>query len=426
MALRGVTADTATGALPGVVEGRVREVVAEAIPDLESPIGAALSATIDEVVVPLRAEFAGLSLGVGMVSFTDSLGSYGDGWLNYVAVNSKQQIRNLGIYAHPGYDTLGLLPLVGEVTSTDADLVGVQCLTNDANAGGGTALSGSFTRYAQIVDAIREAGKTPVLFTPPPLAGANAARGRQCVDFVRRYARLNRLPLIDVYTLLTAPGTGVFKAGFDVGDGIHYTNVGVAAVAAEVVRVLGPMLAPAPVLTALADGSPNLFVSTALLSDSNIDGILDTIGQANDYPKTGLAYSSVASAAPDPLGFNWQRMTLSSNANGSFALIIDAPSPGHRVMVACRVRSTGQGTVVRCTGYTAGYGVTSNIELTPNVPDGASQPLDGVLYAEFVVADGTALIGLQLIGNPTAVAAGNGTYDLALPTLIDLTAAGIA
>lgn len=52
MALRGVTADTVTGALPGVVEGRVGQVVAEAIQDSESEIGAAL----ETQVAPVRSQ----------------------------------------------------------------------------------------------------------------------------------------------------------------------------------------------------------------------------------------------------------------------------------------------------------------------------------------------------------------------------------
>ena len=359
----------------------------------------------------------------GYVAFIgDSLTDYGEGYPWYAEILSLGAFRIAAVKSYAGYTTTAIINdnKVADITSLSP---APQCCvvllgTNDAIAA--VSIATFKANVVAIFDSLRSVGITPVVCTLPPLTGSRNSLARQYNEFLRRYALLNRLPLVDHYKALVDPATGNMLAAYDSGDGIHYTAAGGKAMGQATADSLVPLLPPlAPPLADANTGGINLLSNAWLSTDTNADGISDGWSAS---ASSGFGYSRVL----DTRGWYWQRVTLAA-ASGQKQLIgttVNAGGStfavGDRLRVAARIRNgqagTGKTMLLQFTCYGAGFVTRLNTILS--VPVGMTQQInDGVVVKELTVPEGTDFVLMTFL-----VGAGDGTYDFALPTIHNLTA----
>lgn len=219
-----------------------------------SATNTALSAATAEIVEPLARRWApsGVFLGdSNTVIGTDvAARQYGMSFPSLAAAMSKGRwvlSENAGVAS----DTVQMI----------ADRVQTQVL--DKRPGFCFVLAGSnsttkgYSHYAearsvyetQIIQRILNAGIPVILSTIPPrnntrttVAGVNTGPEVYQLTlawnvFVRSMAAKYRLPLVDLYAIVTDPSTGNFKTGYT-GDGVHWGYAGVMKVAEAVEKAI--------------------------------------------------------------------------------------------------------------------------------------------------------------------------------------------
>lgn len=353
-----------------------------------------------------------------------AIGSYPD----FYAMVSNQQAMMESVLSYGGYRSDQLLAVVADVTalaSSDVRVVVNDIGTNDASASVPVATYAA--NMMAIIAAERAVGQLPVLMTQPPLSPSGVVKtliiGYN--QWLRRFAQHQRLPLVDVYPSTVTVSNGQMLAAYDNGDGVHMNGNGNLAVANLLKTALTNVLPPAPTgLVQFSPGAPNMLSNSTFLNDANTDGVPDGWNKG-----TGAGFT--ASLVSDARGFNWQRITL-SGATGSLREVYATQvttgfAAGDRLAIAALVRSgqTGSGKNLRpkVTFSDGAFSPLLNQTLTTPRTGGTGSilQLEGTVYKEVVVPTGTVNIVASL-----AAGIGDGTYDWALPTIINLTSLGIA
>jgi hypothetical protein len=368
-------------------------------------------------------------LGSAFGFFGDSITNYGEGYPYYAAMRSRGAIRPAHVKANPGDSSTVLLPkLAAQILAATPKPTAcvLLCGANDAIAS--APLATYKANVIAMVGQLRAAGIAPVLCTVPP-NNSDTAHGfvRIYNAWLARYAELQRIPLVDFYGLLLDQTTGDYKTAYNGGDGVHPSVAANDAMGQLVYDTLAGFLTPRPYLVQPYAGAPNLMANSNFLVDSNADGLADGLS-------TTLSAGYTVSLVADPAGFKWQRMTLSGKVvhgwqigSGAVTVSGGAVAVGDRLRFSARVRTgqadtsgiTAAGSTLQLTCYRAGYAaVTLNTILTS--PQGAmSRQIDGIVSAEIVVPALTEIILWTHQVGPA-----NGTYDVAQPTLLNLTALG--
>lgn len=260
------------------------------------------------------------------VSLGDSITAGGDdmtyqafatSWPNLASVISKQQLQlgyNAGI---PGNTTAQMLARFDtDVTPHLPTVVSLLCGTNDV---GVTPFDTWATSVRAIVAKIRAIGAVPVLCTVPPsnTASKQADVGR-FNGYIKRYAVLNGLTVLDFYTLLADPANANYKAAY-LNDGIHPNAAGYRDMAQLTTDALVPLLPASSPMLATDDVSslsaitagcftagsgstlPTGWIDNAgvpsgsalsYINDFGVPGKLVTITQTDSAGIRQLAYSS--------------------------------------------------------------------------------------------------------------------------------------
>lgn len=155
-----------------------------------------------------------------------------------------------------------------------------------------------------LVSAIQQAGPVVVLATIPP--SQNSRPGGSTTSYkgkvaaasmwLRQFAALNGLPLIDFYSLLVDPANGALKSGYVGSGGSSFASVAAYKDMADLaVSTLAPYARPwAPVQVAFDTDPNNLIASPLSLPDSNSDGIPD--GWQTEFDGSGTLISIVSDA----------------------------------------------------------------------------------------------------------------------------------
>lgn len=365
-------------------------------------------------------------LGSDWAFFGDSITNYGEGYPYYTAALSSGGIRAALVDSHPGFSSTSLAPLIDEITEAvpKPTCCLILCGANDAQ--GSTSLATYKANIQSMVAALRAARIAPVLATVMP-QNDDTAHGfvRVYNTWLTRWAANERIPVVDFYATTVDPATGDLASEYDSGDGLHPSEPGNKALGLAVVDATAGLLTPAGSSVQLTAGSPNLFPNSTFAADTNDDGIADTLSSPN---LDGVTPGFVA----DTAGFRWQRFTLSgaddvrSLGSDEVTVTSGAIAVGDVLRFAARFRTgqdnavpTTSGMRLQITCYQADYaGVTANFILT--TPQGAlSQQIDGVSVVEFTVPALTEIVLWQMIAGPA-----DGTYDVAVPTLYNLTALG--
>lgn len=370
----------------------------------------------------------------------DSLAKYGEGIDPYLCGGSMGAVQVSGleaqkrVYSHSGADTATLLGSTSEITglSPAPDAVLVQAGTNDVIAA--TSLSTTLANLATIYARFEAVGTRVIMSTIPPLGGPFQYNGKQAAartlnQALRLLAASSGRLIVDPASVLVDASTQRYQSAYDSGDNVHPTSAGLSVWAAKVLTDLGPILGPAPMMVELSDGSSaiNQFAKAAFLTGGgNLAGSPST-NLAESLGVTSLAsgVTVARTASSGSSGFNWQTFTTSS-ASGATTFYQQSTyslTVGRKMLVAVRYRRTSGSSGAFQITYSCYHG--SNV-VDLNVPllgdNGISQAVtDSLHLAYFTVPSGATTGQLQM-----TVPANDGVFGFACPTVMDLTAMGLA
>ncbi len=339
------------------------------------------------------------------ISYTEPMGGNGyrprlvDNWFNHLCIETEQRIKNGGIYATPG------ATLAGTIANTHLPQVLALnprpgfCFifggTNDVTSWSG---SGSFaqskTTLKEMIAALTAVNIKPILVTLPPRSALYNPGTIQWNTWLRRYAALSGLPLLDTNRALTS-SAGVFRSFHSLGDSVHPSTIGHKAISAQAIDDrLWEHFQPQVMRGSPGSGDlSNLFGSgTAaygmFLVDTNSDGVAD-----------GLTSSGTATFDLDPVDAwdetkgQWQQIIRTTGQAGN-ATLTSAPLTGWTVgdtlAFSCRVDTVGfNGTAEGAPYYVALRcdGAAENTEIAGI--NGWTTNTDGLQYVEFAIPPGT-------------------------------------
>ena len=357
------------------------------------------SATTAEVVALLAKALAPKpAVSPGMVSLGDSITigmnsatGAADSWPTYAGAISKQKLRLIRNSGVGGNTTAQMLArFTADVSAHAPKMVPLLAGSNDLmQSVPQTTLRAN---YEQLVANIRAIGAEPIILTVPPRIGGEALVTAHN-DWLRGYALVNGLRLVDMYAVL-ANGTA-WKAGFNSGDGTHPSPAGYAAMGAEFDRVITPALG--------TPFSPNLTTTQADAENLLTNGIF-TVGGANvgaswtPYgPGANLTYSLEAADVG-----NWQVLNVTTGGAGvGLAQTSTAGAkwnPGDRVRFMLRATVPQGGNLSCSLVFTGGAGGT--YQAARNI----TQPInDGLFMIEFTIPAGTTSCNALLLASTVGV-----------------------
>lgn len=357
--------------------------------------------------------------------FGESTTESGEGYPAYAAIAAKGRIWPQSIQSNPGQNSTYLRSVLDtQVISGGQNVVVVLIGANDAQSA--VTLATYKANMIDIAERIRAAGKRLIMCSVTPLGNPDHdASARLYNAWLSRYCLEQGVPFVDFYTALSTPAGG-WNSALGAGDEIHPNAAGCKAMGDVLVATIDKMLVPAPYVTQPTAGAPNMQTNSLFLTDTNQDGVPDGVWS----PDAGI------SRVLDPAGFYWARATVTGETpiklnSDEFPVSSGAISVGDTIRFSCLLRSGQTGTVVRrgisvsIIFYTAGYGIAGNY-IFPSRNGGLSQQIDGAFLAEAVVPEGTALMMWTMsTGAPVEPGADNGTYDIAKPTLLNVTKLGL-
>jgi lysophospholipase L1-like esterase len=369
----------------------------------------------------------------------------GDAYFHHLSIESFQRIRYGGYYAHDGY-TLGQtrtnkLPTVLALSPRPGACI-VMAGANDCSTG--VAFATMVSDLKSIVAQLLAASIVPILVAVPPdeysasVTGADAAV-RKWNTWIRRYAALNGLPLIDAYSPVTGVN-GQWLSGYALSDLVNPSPIGHAAIARQALSDgLADIFAPSgSVLTSKASTDlTNIFGSGSLnygVFTTNTAGVGTGLTQSG----TGTP-SIVTPSASDQLAGNWPQLARTAGQTGTTQLgrtisFGSGWSVGDTLAFSARIQTSGiqAGNNYLYTdlaqsipgGYTTPVG--SQTTMFVGVFNWQTDITDGLMYVEFQVLPGTGGLGLGLgIGNPGGTIVGNPLARWGEVTLVNLTTNGL-
>lgn len=357
-------------------------------------------------------------------------------YLHQLSIESMQRIRDGGDYATGGYTFAQIqsthLPQVLALNPAPGACIIGEC-TNDI--AGAVPFATTVGILKAMVASFLGAGIVPILTTlAPDDAHATKAAVAKWNTWIRRYAALNGLPLLDSAIPLTG-ANGAYADASYTGDNLHPTDLGHRLIAQQ----------------GLGDGLADLFPpnSQFLTSRSTIDltnlfgsgslnwGLFTTNASGVGTGLTNVGSGGTASiVAPDPsdnLMGNWQRISTSSGQAGRALLtFLSGWSVGDRLALSARVRARGfngansyydvQTQMARSSG-TWSQGGSSVSTLVQGLNVGTAD-VDGLMYVEFDIYAATTSLRLQI---DVGIVSGTGTpvLDVGELTVTNLTTGGL-
>jgi lysophospholipase L1-like esterase len=267
---------------------------------------------------------------------------YTDSPLVHTIMAAKGRLRFGGQFAVPGYASAQVLAtLTPQAVAAAPDVCIVLTGTNDYGT------SPDFkTNIPLIVSALRTAGITPVLCTLPPSSNASTNNFLRPVSrWVRDYANLNGLALLDFQSVLTDPATGLYLSGHNAD--ITHPN-------AKGYRVMGQYAAPL-VQGLVQPGTTFLAADPYDTTNASVGTVNSCIGDALFTTDTGgipnggwyVAAGSATRTMTTDAAFVGRVHNVAVTGGATAVLSFDVGAaawtfqPGHRVAVSFRMSTTG-------------------------------------------------------------------------------------
>lgn len=277
-----------------------------------------------------RLDAGSARLGNGFVGLGDSISSVtggaglGNSWTIAAPMLSNQRLQYLGNAGVTGNNTTQMLARVSDVIALGPKVVTVLGGTNDLTQGVSFATWNA--NIQAIVAQLRAAGIMPVLCTIPPRGNTTyLANNIKWNNWLRNYARVNGLPLLDFFAALVDPATGTFASGFDSGDALHPSPAGHMAMAGVANTQLAPMLPPySPPRPLVNTGDADNLVANPLLLNGagpptgftasgtgGLTGYTESLVTDSDF--LGKAWD-IDFATPSAVGFRQLTYTLAGGS----------------------------------------------------------------------------------------------------------------
>lgn len=323
-------------------------------------------------------------IGDSMDGGGDTTGFYGGSWGSSLAVFSNQKFNYVDNKGVGGQTTTQIANrLYTDVLSKKPGIVVIGGSTNDRN-GGTMTLAQTQSNFIRMVSQARSEGVIPVVRTAPPtdIAGGGAfntiALNRQGVNdfnnWLRMWARVNSVPVIDLHKYWVDPATGGWLAGYT-GDGVHPN--GTALTTAVNALVAGD-------LPSVFKGSVDLAVDNS--DTSNVANALCIAGT----PPTSWYFPDPAVITTSAATFGkWVEVNPVGASKVAYSPALNV-SVGDVVAVAGKIKMTaGVGTTIQIQDqtYTTKATPLSNWTVVCN---------DGTFYMEYTVVAGITQVWLAI------------------------------
>lgn len=286
------------------------------------------------------------------ISATSTAGPHGAIWTSALCELSQQRVLFGGNTATGGETSTQTLARVAQALALDPGIVTLTTGVNDillatlTNLADGTALATFQGNVTAIHTAMQDAGVRLILTTIVPMA-IDATRQKYSIAWnawLRSFAAVNDVDLLDFADLLTDPVTGGHKAGYDSGDGLHPSqsaHIVMAQYASDRLLPTVPAFTPDGAHTAGEDANTNALDPTNLVKNP----LLQHGGPTNWtwVPAAGHVGTLVTDAAFK--GKAWRIVISGGSSTGTFsqfnaALIPVTAGKRYAVMARSRVDSS--------------------------------------------------------------------------------------
>jgi hypothetical protein len=190
-----------------------------------------------------------------------------------------------------------------------------------------------------MITAAKQANIQPIICTIPPRGDAsNYNLNVQKINgAIHQLAQAQRILLVDFYSILVDPTTGVYKSGYDLSDGIHPSPTAAKAMAQFFITATANLFGPSQeaIVASNSDGT-NLIPNPLFLTST-------TAWTSNSY---GTSPAPTFSIVTDPaISGNWFSFTLppataagqSYSVNGPTAIV----TTGHHMAYSFKFQVSG-------------------------------------------------------------------------------------
>lgn len=265
--------------------------------DFGTAVAQAIKPTVDavqvgrlsEAAISARALLTATLPSVGVIgdSITTTMSSYPSSYWRMGCAMAGDRFIYTREYATPGATiaasaATNLAPLLAGMGSGPGAVL-IALGTNNMAGGGATTIAATMAELEAVVATIVAAGKTPILWTPPPRGDTEAisviTKGAEYSMRVRHYAITNGYEVLDCNRLLVDPTTGYYDAAYwEAGDPVH-PNMAGHSILADALAVILRRLFPTPIPNPLTSPvGPDMTAAIGLFAvDSNADGKADGV-----------------------------------------------------------------------------------------------------------------------------------------------------
>lgn len=330
---------------------------------------------------------------------------------------SQGKLRFTGISGTGGFTTAQVLAThLPNALAAAPDFCLVLCGLNDFTA---TPFATTTANLTTMYRSLLAAGITPVACTLLPQNNTVGKRGQihQLNQWIKRYAAVNGIPVVDFYTNLVDHTTGSMQAAYT-SDGTHPSAAGAQVMGQAIVDQL--LYAVRPWSPQLVEEIQDQFQVTntsngVLTLDTNADGVPDLWANLG---LDGTVANSLVSAS-NPAKGNWLRINKTvGTGTSSLQSTSGAVTAGDSVLVGFRFRmaSTGGGSAKVFLADSASATIASFVPFQFNLacPD-----------TLFVFPPFTVPVGVTGVRFCFGITGGPGDASVAQPTIYNLTAMGI-
>jgi lysophospholipase L1-like esterase len=346
---------------------------------------------------------------------------YGGAWPHMLCALTMQRLNFGGNAGVSGNNTTQILARVPDAIALAPAIVTVLGGTNDLTQ------SVTFATWSANIKSIaaqlRAAGIRVVLCTIPPRGNTTYLTTQTTWNtWLRQFAADNRYDLLDFYTLLADPATGMYKSGYDSGDALHPSQTAHIVMAQYASQQLTTS-AFAPIAARSAIDTANLIANPLMTSGSPTPTSWIPSGSASaDYTEglvtdadfDGKAWEVAYTNAASSSNFR-QFKSFAINTGSGFAV-------GDRLLFTARVKVTAATGITPSTTPGLRFRLDTNggtpTAYTPVQALGVVCPVS-LLWFTTTVPSGTtsiqldAIVGVLPVGANFTVRLGNfGVYNL--------------
>lgn len=341
--------------------------------------------------------------------------TYGWGWTAQAVFLSDGRIQQLYNAGVPGQTSAQIASRFStDVLAYSPATVNIMAGTNDATTGSlsQAALEATTSNLKSMVDQAKSAGIQPILCTIPPRGDAtNYNQNAQKINqAIHKLAAAEKILLVDFYSILVDPSTGLYKSGYDLGDGIHPSPAAAKAMAQFYITATANLFGPAQVSLIATNGdSTNLIPNPLFLTSTSA-------WTSNSY---GSSPAPAFSVLTDPtISGNWFSATFpAATGTGQYYAVNGPTEPvisGHHMAYSFKFQISG---LQENGGYlNMGYAYGANNFTYNYLTDTA-----GIFYIEFTASGSTFIPGFFVFPTPS-----KSTIQLKVAqiSLVDLTNVG--